>query len=236
MNKIDYRRLYPVRKWAKKNANINFVTVAGIVPHQNHHLTFKTSMAMCCASVSHEWNNNENKKNSNYHALAGVFHKSNLCALFLSILIVFSAESRETAYIHAINAASLAWSITRACSRGDLTECSCDNSIRRKQRKWQWGGCSEVYDVHIILLFLRYTLPHTHDYLEICWFGSFDIYRCWKWSENDYNNNNKSIPQDINYGVLFSRRFIDSQESNETAAGLMNLHNNEAGRRVRIKK
>lgn len=53
-------------------------------------------------------------------------------------------ESRETAYIHAINAASLAWSITRSCSRGDLTECSCDNSIRRKQRKWQWGGCSEV--------------------------------------------------------------------------------------------
>lgn len=44
----------------------------------------------------------------------------------------------------------------------------------------------------------------------------------------------KSIPQDINYGVIFSRRFIDSQESNETAAGLMNLHNNEAGRRVCI--
>lgn len=31
---------------------------------------------------------------------------------------------------------------------------------------------------------------------------------------------------------MFSRKFIDSQESNETAAGLMNLHNNEAGRRV----
>lgn len=46
--------------------------------------------------------------------------------------------------------------------------------------------------------------------------------------------NLKSLPQDINYGVLFSRRFIDSQENNETAAGLMNLHNNEAGRRVRI--
>ncbi|XP_055324287.1 protein Wnt-1-like [Sitodiplosis mosellana] len=93
---------------------------------------------------------------------------------------VMRIKSRETAYIHAINAASLAWSITRACSRGDLTECSCDNTIRRKQRKWQWGGCSE----------------------------------------------------DINYGVLFSRKFIDSQESNETAAGLMNLHNNEAGRRA----
>lgn len=62
----------------------------------------------------------------------------------LSFSLSDCAESRETAYIHAINAASLAWSITRACSRGDLTECSCDNTIRRKQRKWQWGGCSEV--------------------------------------------------------------------------------------------
>lgn len=33
---------------------------------------------------------------------------------------------------------------------------------------------------------------------------------------------------------MFSRKFIDSQEDNATAAGLMNLHNNEAGRRVCI--
>lgn len=60
-------------------------------------------------------------------------------------ICLICSESRETAYIHAINSAALAWSVTRACSRGDLTECSCDNTIRRKQRKWQWGGCSEVY-------------------------------------------------------------------------------------------
>lgn len=82
--------------------------------------------------------------------------------------------------MHAINSAALAWSVTRACSKGDLAECSCDNSIRRKQRKWQWGGCSE----------------------------------------------------DINYGVMFSRKFIDSQESNVSVGGILNLHNNEAGRRV----
>lgn len=62
--------------------------------------------------------------------------------------IYWSSESRETAFIHAINAAALAWSVTRACSKGDLAECSCDNSIRRKQRKWQWGGCSEVISNH----------------------------------------------------------------------------------------
>lgn len=41
-----------------------------------------------------------------------------------------------------------------------------------------------------------------------------------------------NILQDVNYGVTFSRKFTDAQENNETAAGLMNLHNNEAGRRV----
>ncbi|CAD7076966.1 unnamed protein product [Hermetia illucens] len=93
---------------------------------------------------------------------------------------VMSIKSRETAYIHAINSAALAWSITRACSRGELDDCACDSNIRKKPRKWQWGGCSE----------------------------------------------------DINYGVGFSRRFTDAQESNSSAAGLMNLHNNEAGRRA----
>lgn len=67
-------------------------------------------------------------------------------------------ESRETAYIHAINAASLSWSITRSCSRGDLTECSCDNSIRRKQRKWQWGGCSEVNYTILFIFNIFYSI------------------------------------------------------------------------------
>lgn len=40
---------------------------------------------------------------------------------------------------------------------------------------------------------------------------------------------------DIQYGSMFSRLFLDSQEDNATAGGLMNLHNNEAGRRVSIR-
>lgn len=56
------------------------------------------------------------------------------------------AESRETAFVYAISSAGVAYAVTRACSRGELTECSCDNRVRlRKPRKnWQWGSCSEV--------------------------------------------------------------------------------------------
>lgn len=59
--------------------------------------------------------------------------------------------SREKAYVHAITSAGVAYAITKACSRGELNECSCDNKMQRKQAKknWQWGGCSEVLMVLI---------------------------------------------------------------------------------------
>lgn len=58
-----------------------------------------------------------------------------------------SPGSRETAYLYAVSAASIAFAVTRACSRGELNECGCDNSVRhRRPRAWQWGGCSE--DIH----------------------------------------------------------------------------------------
>ncbi|KAL1501652.1 hypothetical protein ABEB36_006946 [Hypothenemus hampei] len=95
---------------------------------------------------------------------------------------VATIQSREAAYINAISAASVAYAITRACTKGDLSEwCSCDNKIRQKKTtKWKWGGCSD----------------------------------------------------DIRYGEKFSKEFLDAMEDPNTALGLMNLHNNEAGRRA----
>ncbi|KAK9884152.1 hypothetical protein WA026_005104 [Henosepilachna vigintioctopunctata] len=94
---------------------------------------------------------------------------------------VISIKSREAAYLSAISAASVAFTVTRACSKGELPQCSCDNRIRQKKsNKWKWGGCSE----------------------------------------------------DIKYGERFSREFLDVREDPNTAMGLMNLHNNEAGRRA----
>ncbi|XP_023707581.2 protein Wnt-1-like, partial [Cryptotermes secundus] len=102
----------------------------------------------------------------------------NTTAIFGGVL---SVKSREAAYVHAVSAAGIAYTVTRACSRGELNECSCDSRVRSRKPKgkWQWGGCSE----------------------------------------------------DIHFGEKFSREFVDSHENRDTAEGLMNLHNNEAGRR-----
>ncbi|KAG8235049.1 hypothetical protein J437_LFUL014552 [Ladona fulva] len=90
------------------------------------------------------------------------------CSTFVNSTSVFGGvlaiKSRETAYVYAISSAGVAYAVTRACSRGELNECSCDD-------------------------------------------------------------------KDIHFGERFSKDFVDSRENPDTAEGLMNLHNNEAGRR-----
>lgn len=109
-----------------------------------------------------------------------------VCVFYKIIIIYYFSNflgSRESAYLSAVSAASVAFAVTRACSKGELSDCSCDNKIRQKKsQKWKWGGCSE----------------------------------------------------DIKYGERFSKDFLDAKEDANTASGLMNLHNNEAGRRVRL--
>lgn len=110
-------------------------------------------------------------------------------------------ESRERAYVYAISAAGAAYAVTRACSRGEITECGCDGKIRQRQAKgFEWGGCSEV-------------LNH---YTYMC---------CWLILTLSHQ-------QDITFGEKFSKEFVDAREDDQNAEGLMNLHNNEAGRRV----
>ncbi|XP_038069368.1 protein Wnt-7b-like isoform X2 [Patiria miniata] len=93
-----------------------------------------------------------------------------------------SAGNREASFKHAINSAGTTHAITQACSRGNLTNCSCDRSKETglTEEGWRWGGCSA----------------------------------------------------DIEYGLRFSRIFVDAGETVNDARSLMNLHNNEVGRQV----
>lgn len=71
------------------------------------------------------------------------------CNDFTNVFLLLG--SKEAAYLSAISAASVAYAVTRACSKGELAEyCSCDTKIKkRKTQKWKWGGCSD--DIRCVL-------------------------------------------------------------------------------------
>jgi len=93
---------------------------------------------------------------------------------------VMERGSREKAYLHAIMSSGIMYSVTKACTSGNLVECGCDHQLSDTRGRFQWGGCSD----------------------------------------------------DVRFGSLFSKNFADSIEDSQTAQGMVNLHNNEVGRRV----
>ncbi|KAG5273821.1 hypothetical protein AALO_G00155920 [Alosa alosa] len=62
-------------------------------------------------------------------------------------------SSREAAFVYAISSAGVVYTLTRACSQGELDSCSCDPG--RKGSSWDakgtfdWGGCSDHVDYAI---------------------------------------------------------------------------------------
>ncbi|XP_013395197.1 protein Wnt-5b [Lingula anatina] len=103
---------------------------------------------------------------------------------------VINIASREAAFVNAISAAGVTWSISRACRDGELRKCGCSGALRPKtlHRDWIWGGCGD----------------------------------------------------NLVYGYNLATGFVDIREremnhprfSKELARMLMNLQNNEAGRRA----
>ncbi|KAM4790280.1 LOW QUALITY PROTEIN: protein Wnt-4-like [Cyanocitta cristata] len=91
--------------------------------------------------------------------------------------------TRESLFIHAISAASIAFAVTRACSRRELHKCGCDHKVQGVSPEGFLSGCSD----------------------------------------------------NLSYGIAFSQASVDSPERRcgvSSSRVLMNLHNNEAGRKA----
>nr|AMY96433.1 Wnt6 [Eupentacta fraudatrix] len=62
------------------------------------------------------------------------------------------ADTREeTALVNALTAAGATYSLTQACSMGDLNQCGCaaeshGNTDGGKETTWEWGGCGDDID------------------------------------------------------------------------------------------
>ncbi|KAL5005804.1 hypothetical protein ScPMuIL_016962 [Solemya velum] len=51
---------------------------------------------------------------------------------------------KEASFLYAVSSAGLVHAFARACSRGSLDRCTCDESKNLKNREaWQWGGCGD---------------------------------------------------------------------------------------------
>ncbi|XP_068196580.1 LOW QUALITY PROTEIN: protein Wnt-3a [Antennarius striatus] len=57
---------------------------------------------------------------------------------------VLDKATRESAFVHAIASAGVAFAVTRACAEGSATICGCDTRHKGPPGEgWKWGGCSE---------------------------------------------------------------------------------------------
>ncbi|XP_061835876.1 protein Wnt-3a [Nerophis lumbriciformis] len=60
---------------------------------------------------------------------------------------VLDKATRESAFVHAIASAGVAFAVTRACADGSATICGCDTRHKGPPGEgWKWGGCSEDVD------------------------------------------------------------------------------------------
>ena len=52
---------------------------------------------------------------------------------------------RETAFAYSVSSAALVHALARACGRGALERCSCDEAgdARSNREAWRWGGCGD---------------------------------------------------------------------------------------------
>lgn len=69
------------------------------------------------------------------------------CAFYLSL-----EATRESAFVHAIASAGVAFAVTRSCAEGSSTICGCDSHHKGSSGDgWKWGGCSEDADFGVLV-------------------------------------------------------------------------------------
>ena len=135
---------------------------------------------------------------------------------------VVSPGTREASFVHAISSAGVAHAVTRSCSSGELENCGCDRSLRgmspegfQVRRGPSNGGIKSRLLIALLL---------SGQHSSMCLFT-------FQWS---------GCSDNVDFGVTFSRTFVDAQDRRKSRkkprnpTSLMNLHNNEAGRKVII--
>lgn len=79
-----------------------------------------------------------------------IIHNPKESSPYLTFYFILLSQkgTRESAFVSALSAASVSYSVTKDCTSGQLKSCSCDTSLKRKQpqlneENWRWAGCSD---------------------------------------------------------------------------------------------
>lgn len=73
-------------------------------------------------------------------------------SLFFPFLFSLSLATRESAFVHAIASAGVAFAVTRSCAEGTSTMCGCDSHHKGPPGEgWKWGGCSEDAEFGVLV-------------------------------------------------------------------------------------
>jgi wingless-type MMTV integration site family protein 6 len=168
-----------------------------------------------------------------------------------------SADTRETAFVNAITAAGIAYTIAKSCSMGELVECSCDknlvrhnvllnnqfspnvdneaqsmNSMNKKNRNVNSGNNNSNNNNHSVNK--KKPKRNENKYLKninrrkaISSETIAGMGENWEWSGCDDN---------VNFGNRKSKDFLDSRYRRRSdIKTLIKIHNNNAGR-MAVKK
>lgn len=117
--------------------------------------------------------------------------------------------NRETAFVHAISSAGVMYTLTRNCSLGDFDNCGCDDSRNGQRGQRHVQTCVEM--TSLVDSEAKPVLPPLAGGHGWLWGGCSD---------------------NVGFGEAISKQFVDALETGQDARAAMNLHNNEAGRKV----
>lgn len=75
-----------------------------------------------------------------------------ICFFLLLCFRLPSSATRESAFVHAIASAGVAFAVTRSCAEGTSTMCGCDSHHKGPPGEgWKWGGCSEDAEFGVLV-------------------------------------------------------------------------------------
>ncbi|XP_063709716.1 protein Wnt-5 [Culicoides brevitarsis] len=162
---------------------------------------------------------------------------------------IISIGSSEMAYVHALSSASLMSFVARACRDGAFNTCGCSKSKRPKTLKdqWVWGGCGD--DFEFAYKFTQRFVDSREKELRRLTRAivSAPPKEIPKILEQELNLTDESAATSTSPPAILSshedkhgkhkgRKGYTKFNTQLEARSLMNLHNNEAGRRAVVKK